>query len=451
MLDLRIFLSKKMLTSNFSKWTRHFNSLLPSDDVEIREKASLLCEPQESQFRPWLHVYLVEHDQWSHTPQGMTGLMVASYFGVTRLVSELLGRDPTLVLSNDDYARSPLWWAARNGHVYVVRLLLEELDLRVDSDRRAIEIAFPVAVLSGHEPVVNALLRTGLELISTLHNGWTALQWAIAKNHLDVVKTLLTREDRSSETSMKRIEEGLSLAATKGHDTILQLLLEYNPNIEARNDRDETPLFQAVDHDHHEIVRLLQSKGADVNAVVRNGWTEIHPGKGEPVLHQAVRNPAMTAMLLHYGAEIEAKDACGQTALYRAIAEGELPTIEKLLASGADIHSETLMGDTPWFRARREGGKDVLRLIQSRNPPDQDILAAADSHVRLFSDAELRAQETWLRASLEDSSCIHVESLLQILDMDDGESTDPDFSHAICRSAFEGEFQRWLEGISYHL
>ena len=356
----RIFQSEKMLISIFSQWTRHFNNLHPSDDVEIRERASMLCEPQKSQFRPWLHVYLVEHDQRFHISQGMNGLIVASYLGATRLVSELLGRNPTLMLSSDDYARSPLWWAARNGHVHVVRALLEKLDLRVDSDRRAIEIAFPVAVLSGHEPVVSVLLRTGLELISNLHSGWTALQWAIAKNHHDVVKNLLTTEDRSSETSMKRIEEGLSLAAAKGHDAILQLLLEYNPNIETRNDRDETPLFRAVDNDHHDIVRLLQSKGADVNAVVRNGWTEIYPGKGQPVLHQAVQNPAMSAILLHCGADIEAKDACGQTALYRAIAERELHTIftvEKLLASGADIHSETLMRDTPWFRAHREGSK----------------------------------------------------------------------------------------------
>ena len=99
------------------------------------------------------------------------------------------------------------------------------------------------------------------------------------------------------------------------------------------------------------------------------------------------------------------------------------------------------MRDTPWLRARREGGKDVLRLVQSRYFPGQDVLVA-DLHVRLFSDAELRAQETWLRDLLGDSSCIHVESLLQFLDMDDGESTDRDFSHAICRSAFEGEFPR---------
>lgn len=74
---------------------------------------------------------------------------------------------------------------------------------------------------------------------------------------------------------MKRIEAGLSLAAAKGHDIILQLLLEYNPNLEARNENDKTPLFRAVDCDHYEIVTLLRRERANVNAVAKNGWTEL--------------------------------------------------------------------------------------------------------------------------------------------------------------------------------
>lgn len=58
-----------------------------------------------------------------------------------------------------------------------------------------------------------------------------------------------------------------------------------------------------------------------MNAVAKNGWTELFPGKGEQVLHQAFQGSIMTATLLHYGADLKAKDAYGQTALY--------PTIQK--------------------------------------------------------------------------------------------------------------------------
>lgn len=89
--------------SKASKWTRRFESLQPSHDIESLEKAPTLSEPQEAKFRPRFHVYSVDHDQWSHSPHGMTSLMVASRFGVMRFSCPLLNRDPTLVLASDEY------------------------------------------------------------------------------------------------------------------------------------------------------------------------------------------------------------------------------------------------------------------------------------------------------------------------------------------------------------
>ena len=102
-------------------------------------------------------------------PKGMNNLTIASYFGLVRLVYPLLDCDPALVLSTDDYARSPLWWAARNGHRDTIRPLLEKLDPSIDSHRLAIERVSPVAVLSGEQEVVNVLLETGLEMMSSLY------------------------------------------------------------------------------------------------------------------------------------------------------------------------------------------------------------------------------------------------------------------------------------------
>ena len=197
------------------KWTQHFNNLyLSNRDDEILRKALILCKRQESRFRPWFHIYMAEHYARSNSPKGMNELTVASYFGLVRLVYPLLDCDSTLILSTDDYARSPLWWAARNGHGHIALPLLEILDLSIDSHRHVVERAFPVTVLRGDEKVVTVLLDTGLEMMSSLYIGWTALQWATAKDHYDVVRTLLTRE-KNSETSMQRIKEALFLAAAK--------------------------------------------------------------------------------------------------------------------------------------------------------------------------------------------------------------------------------------------
>ena len=429
------------------KWTHHLNYSYLCDDVEILERALMLCEPQDYNFQSWVYVYLAGHDR-GHNLRGMNSLMAASYFGVMCLFHLLLESDPTLVLSRDDYGRSPLWWASSNGHAHIALLLLRDMDMAIDIDRRAVQTAFSVAVLSGHEQVVSVLLDTGLEMISTLYNGWTALQWAISEDHYDVAKLLLTREE-TSETKMKRIEEGLFLAAAMGRSTILPLLLECKPNLEVRNESDETPIFRAVEYNQLEDVHFLQSQGANVNAVAKNGWTEIFPGKGEPVLHKAIKSCAMTCMLLDHGADMEAKDAYGRTALYCAVAEGEIDTVGCLLSRGADIMSETLMRDTPWFRAHNEDRKDVLRIIKLQYP-SQEMLAS-DSRLQLFSDAELRVQEKSLKASLGESSCMDLKALSKLLEKNNGDSTDRDFLHSIWRSAFERKIPSDLESISYKL
>lgn len=84
-------------------------------------------------------------------------------------------------------------------------------------------------------------------------------------------------------------------------------------------------------------------------------------------------------MLLYYGAEVEAKDAYGQTALCRIVAEGHNYTVAQLLANRADITSETLTRETPWSRAHTEGRKDTTELIKCRYPSQETL--ASDSHV----------------------------------------------------------------------
>ena len=431
------------------KWTRHFNNLSVSDgDDDILTKALILCKRQENRLRPWFHIYMINHYARSNYPRGMNELTIASYFGLVRLVYPLLDCDPALVLSTDDYARSPLWWAARNGHCDIIRPLLEKLDPSINSHRLAIERVFPVAVLSGDREVVHVLLETGLEMMSSLYIGWTVLQWATARDHYDVVRTLLTRE-KNSKTSMERIEEALFLAAAKGHCAILPLFLDYKPDLEAKNENDETPLVLAVNNNHYDTVVLLLKQGANVNAVAQNGGTATYMGKGEPVLHREIGSAAMTATLLSYGAAIDAKDAYGQTALYCAVAIGAEHSVDQLLANGADIMTETLMGETPWYRAHLEGKRDIINLMKI-NYPSQET-HAYDSHVRLFSHAELRAQEAPLKATIGESSIINLETLLGVLELEDGGSTQRDISRTMRRLADEKALQYYLEITCYYL
>lgn len=71
----------------------------------------------------------------------------------------------------------------------------------------------------------------------------------------------------------------LSVAAEKGHDEVVKLLLEADadPNSKASADasHEDSPLFWAVREGHHDVVEILMDAGAEVNVVDSGGQSPI--------------------------------------------------------------------------------------------------------------------------------------------------------------------------------
>ena len=115
----------------------------------------------------------------------------------------------------------------------------------------------------------------------------------------------------SASDSVRRVT-ALHNAASQGHVELVRLLLSMQAKVDARDWQGVTPLIYAAYAGKHEVLALLLEKGASINRV---------PMIGPTPLNAAVLSGNLIAVrvLLDHGAALALKDVNGHTA--RQIAE----------------------------------------------------------------------------------------------------------------------------------
>lgn len=243
-------------------------------------------------------------------------LFAAVKEGNTERVRELLvdvdKNEHDLDEIRDDKGRNLLHYAAKHGHIKMVKLLIDEgvkVDLESYKDRTPLDYA----VMYGHEKVARLLIEKGasvnrLEKWSITENDdqMGLMHYAAKHGNIKMVEFLIEKGARvNSESYEKRIP--LHYAAREGHIEIVRLLIKKGSNVNALTIDERTPLWYAFREGHKEIAILLIEKGANVNALI-SGYTP---------LHYAARSGhiEMAKFLIKRGADVNAKDRYGDTPL----------------------------------------------------------------------------------------------------------------------------------------
>jgi ankyrin repeat protein len=183
----------------------------------------------------------------------------------------------------------------------------------------------------------------------------TPLSYAATNGHNTIVQLLLEK-GAEIESKDKYGQTPLSRGATNGHEGTVRLLLENGAKIEAKDKFGWTPLSQAATNGHNTIIGLLVEKGADV---------ESKDNLGRAPLSQTAKNghEETAWLLLKEGANIESKDKFGRTPLSRAAANGRRGVAQLLLEKYAEIESTDKYGRTPLSQATRNGHEGVVQLL----------------------------------------------------------------------------------------
>jgi ankyrin repeat protein len=315
-------------------------------------------------------------------PKRVTGLHLTVSFGLLHLSEQLLfsaqGEKLTLAEARDSYGQTPLMWAARNGQLETVMLLLSIDD--VDPDAKDHEGMTPLmwAALNGHNDIVKQLLlnTSNVNPYAKDENGRTLLTWAVWGGRRDTVEMLLalcnfdlsetcneggTLFDHAVEggkngtvdllLGLNKIKtcdycRGLELAAFGGHEDTIMLLLntdKFDPN--ARDTTGETPLSWSVRNDCRDAVELLLSTD------------RVDP---------------------------DARDATGKTPLMLAVHKECEDIVELLLSTGKVDLNATAKGDdriTPLMFAVYLGHEGIVKLLLSTGKVDLNTNAKVDDRM----------------------------------------------------------------------
>jgi ankyrin repeat protein len=156
-----------------------------------------------------------------------------------------------------------------------------------------------------------------------------------AARHGDLVAVLASldqgvgvdAEDANGETP-------LMAAALAGHGDVVAALVKHGAKLDARNNRGLTALHAACYGDDAASVETLVQSGANVN-------DSDNKFKVTPLIIAAERdNPSVIQYLVAHGADLEAREKGGYTALSRAIFKNHESAAKTLLKSGSACQPE---------------------------------------------------------------------------------------------------------------
>jgi ankyrin repeat protein len=334
---------------------------------------------------------------------GETVLMTCARSGNAKAVKALLQRGARANEKETAHEQTALMWAAAQGHADVVRLLIEagaavrarsrtypQIVAPYDTQRAGREeLSYTVlaggltplffAARSGDVESAQVLIAAGADPNDRLPDGTSVLVFAAYCGRANVGALLL--EKGADPDDMGIGYSALHAAILKSDVQLVQALLAHgaNPNIRMtkstpkRRDSEDfvlqpavvgsTPYLLAAKFLEPDIVNALKAGGADVGLTMPNGATALMLAAGMDSLPTANRRgvrlvdfgkmePESRALqtivaVIGFGADINAANQAGDTALHSAAVMRYDTVIQLLSDRGAQVNARNKRGLTP--------------------------------------------------------------------------------------------------------
>lgn len=273
-------------------------------------------------------------------------------------------------------ARTPLMWAAAEGHVGAARALFEaggaHLKLVFGPWSEAPQSAFELAARYDRAAVLEMFLKSPLP-----PDGKTlarALVAAAAEGSLQTAAQLVDAGE-PVDTMGGESDTPLSAAVNFGRVEMVRWLLEQGAGANQRHRKQQFgPLYGAVasldfrrqtfDEQGREVMRPSEDEALACIQLLLEAGADLGE-QGGFILCGAVRHPRALRLLLDAGADPSLPGESGKTPLHAAVGWGVPESVGMLLEAGADVNALDNVGRTPLDKAREETGKEIFDLLET--------------------------------------------------------------------------------------
>ncbi|XP_047439714.1 serine/threonine-protein phosphatase 6 regulatory ankyrin repeat subunit C-like [Mugil cephalus] len=305
--------------------------------------------------------------------EGQTALHLAAQRGFSTCVDVLLKHQASYTLKEHKHKWTPLHAAAAEGQVDCLLLLVngeQSADI-IDSPDTQGQTALMLAALGRHTDCVHVLLEKKAKADAADKQGFTALHRAAMLGSEDCVSALLEH----GASALCRDSQGrtpLHLAASCGHTELLHTLLmaakRLDPLDSMLDYRGYTPTHWAAYHGHEGCLHIL----------LENKLFSNQEGNLFTPLHCALVNGhdvAAGLLVKAVGSQIgSVSDAKGRTPLHAAAYSGSVAGLQLVLAQGAEVNAVDSSGCSALMVAADCGQTMAVEFLLHNAKPDLTLV-----------------------------------------------------------------------------
>ena len=246
--------------------------------------------------------------------EGYTPLNLATIGGTAETVRRLLRVPDIDVNAASTFPSSPLTNAAANGNLEMVRLLVDAgADLNQKDGEEELTVLMK-ALNAESLPVVEYLISKGADVNAEDARGYTAVAWAAENRNPEFIKVLAEAGADLNKLQGPNGENALHIAVRNGNLEVVQYILSRGVDLEAKDSKGRTALFNAALVGYTDVIQALLRAGADINTDVGTGDVETNALIGAIV----GENADAVELLIRNGADVNFQDSKNFTPAYHA-------------------------------------------------------------------------------------------------------------------------------------